>query len=140
MELYIGGYAQGKCNYVCGKHNTKNVRVVEPKEYERTLCGVTTEHVVIWNHFHLWIRLLMERKAGAVLTWEDMANFCQKIDELEHNGAKVILISDEVGCGVVPMQAQDRRYRESVGRLLTQFAKKAEHVERILCGMGQKIK
>ena len=51
-----------------------------------------------------------------------------------------IIICDEIGNGIVPIDPFEREYRERVGRILVQLAKRAEEVERIICGIGQKIK
>ena len=51
-----------------------------------------------------------------------------------------IIICDEIGNGIVPVEAFEREYRERTGRILIQLAKKAEEVERVICGIGQKIK
>ena len=51
-----------------------------------------------------------------------------------------ILISDEIGNGIVPMDAFEREYREQTGRILIELAKEAEEVIRVICGIGQKIK
>ena len=50
------------------------------------------------------------------------------------------IISDEIGNGIVPMDAFEREYRERTGRILVDLANKAEEVERVICGLGQKIK
>ena len=41
-----------------------------------------------------------------------------------------VLTADEVGCGVVPMDAFERQYRETTGRILCGIAKKADTVYR----------
>ena len=51
-----------------------------------------------------------------------------------------ILICDEVGNGIVPMDPFERRYREEVGRILIKVAQRASRVERVTCGLGQRIK
>ena len=51
-----------------------------------------------------------------------------------------ILISDEIGNGIIPLEAFEREYRERMGRILILLAKRAEEVERVICGIGQKIK
>ena len=50
------------------------------------------------------------------------------------------IICDEVGNGIVPMDAFEREYRERLGRFLIEVAKRADRVERIMCGIGQRIK
>ena len=52
----------------------------------------------------------------------------------------VILICDEVGGGIVPIEKKDRIYREAVGRALCSAVKKSDRVERIMCGIGQCLK
>ena len=59
--------------------------------------------------------------------------FCQ-----EHPNA--IVISNEVGAGVVPMEASDRAFLEAVGRALCSIAQEAERVTRCVCGIGVRIK
>ena len=52
----------------------------------------------------------------------------------------LVIISDEVGNGVVPLQKEDRIYRDLVGNLLIGIASKAERVDRIICQIPQQIK
>ena len=61
-------------------------------------------------------------------------------DMLLEKNPNMILISDEVGYGVVPVDAFDRDYRESVGRVCTQLAAKCSKVTRVVCGIGTVIK
>lgn len=51
-----------------------------------------------------------------------------------------IVICDELGCGVVPLDAEDRAWRERTGRLCCQLAQKAAQVERIFCGLPMRLK
>lgn len=51
-----------------------------------------------------------------------------------------VLIADEIGCGIVPMDAFSRSYREVTGRICCQLAGKAQEVWRVTAGIGQRIK
>ena len=51
-----------------------------------------------------------------------------------------IILCDEVGCGIVPLERAEREYRELVGRIQILLAERAVSVERIICGISQKIK
>ena len=53
---------------------------------------------------------------------------------------EVILICDEVGCGVVPVDPAQRARREAVGRLCCRLAQRAARVERIFCGLPMVLK
>ncbi|MBQ8507415.1 MAG: bifunctional adenosylcobinamide kinase/adenosylcobinamide-phosphate guanylyltransferase [Clostridia bacterium] len=55
-----------------------------------------------------------------------------------HPGA--IVVSNEVGYGVVPVDPADRAWREAVGRAMCILAQQAEAVTRVVCGIGVRIK
>ncbi|RGZ00592.1 bifunctional adenosylcobinamide kinase/adenosylcobinamide-phosphate guanylyltransferase [Clostridium sp. AM58-1XD] len=52
----------------------------------------------------------------------------------------VVIIMDEIGYGIVPQDAQERRYREAAGRTGQFLAARAEEVYRVVAGIGQRIK
>ena len=56
----------------------------------------------------------------------------------EHPDA--VVIANEIGCGVVPIDKNDRAWREAAGRALCVLAQKAETVTRVVCGIGVRIK
>ena len=51
-----------------------------------------------------------------------------------------IIICDELGCGVVPLERTDRAWREHTGRLCCQIAEQADRVDRIFCGIPMQLK
>ena len=51
-----------------------------------------------------------------------------------------ILICQDIFCGVVPMGAENRRWRQNTGRLCQYLAKEADQVIRIFCGWEQRLK
>ena len=51
-----------------------------------------------------------------------------------------ILIMDDVSSGLVPMNAEDRAYREMCGRLTCFLAREADEVYRVFCGLPQRLK
>lgn len=113
LKLYMGGFAQGKYAYVM-----------------RTNPGAQSGEIPVINHFHLWVkeRLSLGQDPGAAL------------QELLERHPDCIIISDEVGNGIVPVAREERLYRETLGRLLIQIAERADRVERVICGLGQRIK
>lgn len=54
--------------------------------------------------------------------------------------SKRAVVCEEVGCGVVPIDAFERRWREEVGRACQALAAHAERVERICCGIPMVLK
>ena len=51
-----------------------------------------------------------------------------------------VVLCDEVGCGVVPLAAEERAWREAVGRLCCALADEAALVVRVTAGLPQVIK
>lgn len=51
-----------------------------------------------------------------------------------------ILICEDIFCGVVPLEAQNRAWRQATGRLCQYLSKEAAQVSRIFCGLEQRIK
>lgn len=127
MKLVIGGCAQGKLDYVLQKYDMDASKIWDgeiPKN-----IGEQKEPVVI-NHLHNWIK---SRIAQGGCPEEEIRTFVEHYPDC-------VIISDEVGNGIVPIEAFEREYRERTGRILVNLAKKAEEVERVICGIGQKIK
>ena len=51
-----------------------------------------------------------------------------------------VVAANEVGAGVVPMEKEERVFREAVGRVLCLIAERSETVVRCVCGIGVRIK
>ena len=116
--MIIGGAYQGKTEYA-------------KKEYPDLIweegSSLSAEGVL---NFHEFIR--REIKAGREVS--DLA------EALIRKNPKVVLVSQEVGYGVVPIDAFDRKYREAVGRVCTRLAAYSHKVTRVACGIGMVIK
>lgn len=125
MELYVGGRCQGKLEYVLAKQNEKII-LADGEAYPLE----SPENADILNHFHLLVRRLVSQD-------RDISGYVQEI--LAKN-PQITIICDEVGMGIVPADAFERRYREEVGRCCCMLAGKADHVERIVCGRGMVLK
>ena len=80
--------------------------------------------------FHEFVKRWLEQGKS----WEELASLI-----LEEN-RDLILICDEIGCGLVPVDAFEREYRESTGRVMNALAEQAERVDRVVCGIGRRIK
>lgn len=111
MELIVGGSFQGKSNYAEKNYEEKN----------------------LWKNFHLYVKEQLSKGKSA----EEIGNEIQK--RISDN-PDLVIISNELGCGVIPLEKSDRDYREITGRLLCEIADKAEKVFRITCGIPVRIK
>ncbi|MEO0380971.1 MAG: bifunctional adenosylcobinamide kinase/adenosylcobinamide-phosphate guanylyltransferase, partial [Pseudomonadota bacterium] len=54
--------------------------------------------------------------------------------------APVIVVSNEVGQGIVPENALARRFREAQGRLNIALAEQADHVVHVVAGLSRSLK
>lgn len=61
-------------------------------------------------------------------------------DQLMEKNPSIVLVSTEIGCGVVPMDRKVRQYRETVGRICTTLAGFSHTVHRVQCGISHTIK
>ena len=120
MRLYVGGKSQGKTEYV--KAQTGLTAVGADMSMALTSPAI--------NGFHNIIREVIN--AGL-----DADDYTAKLIKLNPD---VVIISDEVGMGIVPVDKHERVWREAVGRALCVIAREAEVVERVICGIGVKIK
>ncbi|MGX8697866.1 MAG: bifunctional adenosylcobinamide kinase/adenosylcobinamide-phosphate guanylyltransferase [Prevotella sp.] len=60
--------------------------------------------------------------------------------DLQALKAKDVVICCEVGLGVVPIDADERAWRELVGRTCAQLAAEAEQVVRMVCGIPIRLR
>lgn len=59
---------------------------------------------------------------------------------LREQNPGIVIVCREIGYGIVPMDAFEREYRETVGRVMTELAALSEEVHRVVCGIGTVIK
>lgn len=139
MKLIIGGLAQGKLHYVLQKEGNEQCILFDgvlPEEgqiQEAWKEASGEEKTLIINHFHDVVKRELAKNRTPEELEADVMEFMEKHPE-------VILICDEIGNGIVPMDAFERTYREQTGRILIRLAQKADEVVRVLCGIGQRIK
>ncbi len=110
MILVIGGSYQGKTEYALK----------------------TFEEARFFNQAHLFIKKRLSEG-------RNQADIYAELKAITSDGQWVI-IADEIGNGVVPMDEADRTYREVAGRILIELAKEADEVHRVILGIGQRIK
>lgn len=130
MNLIIGGAYQGKKDYAREKYHMEESAIWQGD------CPVPEGERFCINGLHNIIRKKMESGGYGQPQQEILSD----IRRLIHKIPNVIIISDEVGCGIVPLDKGEREYRECVGRILCELAKEADTVERVHCGIGQVIK
>jgi adenosylcobinamide kinase / adenosylcobinamide-phosphate guanylyltransferase len=119
----------------------------ETVEEELDLAGVLTRDqrhaVVLVDCVTLWINNLMYRAAqsGGDVTEDDVARHCGPVlDAAAARRGAVLLVTNEVGWGVVPENPQARRFRDLVGRANQLLAARADRVTLVACGIPLHLK
>lgn len=129
MKFVIGGQYSGKLNYTLKLFNLLEEQVASGEESD--IDQLIKSSVI--NNFHLLIkRLLIED--------DNAENVINKINSILEKNKNVIIISNEIGYGIVPIDKFDRKYRELVGRICCNIAREATEVHRVISGIGEKIK
>ena len=110
MIFVIGGAHQGKTEYVREKYGA---------EYK------------VMDDYHLVVKEQLNTGRNPIVEAEKI---------LTDSFDNLVIISNELGCGIVPSDSFQREYREVNGRVNCMLAKEAEQVIRVICGIGNRIK
>ena len=103
------------------------------REYEVLLVDCVT----------LWVNNVMyhAEQAGHAVLEQEVAETCRDwLATARQRNGTVILVTNEVGLGVVPDNALARRYRDLVGRANQSIAAAAETVTLVTCGIPWHLK
>lgn len=126
MILVTGGAFQNK------KQTAGRLFGIEEKEF---LDGNSCELTEVFSgkaieKFHLYLKRCIE--AG-----EDLQTLTEKIIE---KNPHVLIVTDEIGYGIVPIVKEERLWREQTGRVCCRLAAQAETVVRVVAGIPTVIK
>ena len=124
MILYVGGTAQGMEDAV-RKRFEKRTRIIS-------------------NLDEILRSYLSQKLSEGSFTLRDAASsayeWTEKLCSGENDEELLVITCREVGCGVIPMEEEEMLWRELVGRIQVELAKRAEEVVRVCCGIPQRIK
>lgn len=126
MVFVIGGEAQGKLAYV------KRAFLLE--EHEISWGDSSQEEEISTSRcfygVHLYIRKLLQEGRSPE----------EAIQALAKSFRGEVMVTQEIGCGIVPLLPEDRLWREKTGRACCMLAEQAERVIRIIAGIPIVIK
>ncbi len=108
----------------------------EPVEIVTKLKKIDKNYgVILIDCLTLWTSNLIERRGGKE---EEYFNELYKwLRDVNHN---VVIVTNEVGLGIVPGNPIARKYRELLGRLNQGIVKIADEVYLVIAGLSMKLK
>lgn len=126
MRFIFGGAYSGKTAFALDESGLALQDVVSGADC--SLCG--EQGIKILNGLHLLVKRLLTCRKDPFLF----------LDRLIKENPDIIIISDEIGSGIVPLEAEERLWREAAGRLCCEAVRRAQRVDRLLCGVPQRLK
>jgi adenosylcobinamide kinase / adenosylcobinamide-phosphate guanylyltransferase len=105
--------------------------VEEPLELAGAIVDADPEAFVIVDCLSFWVANLLERGDGDAEVEQRAADAAARAAARE---PPTVVVSNEVGMGVVPASAAGRAYRDLLGRTNTIWAERAAQVELIVAG------
>lgn len=126
MILIVGGAFQGKLDYACRLTGYRKEDFLDGRAcLEQEIFGAKGI-----CYFHEYIKNRMKEGRNCL----DLA------EQLLMKNPDLVIVTNELGYGIVPLEPFDRSWRETVGRVCTGLAKGADRVDRVVCGLGAVLK
>jgi adenosyl cobinamide kinase/adenosyl cobinamide phosphate guanylyltransferase len=105
--------------------------IEEPLELLDALATVPPEHTVILDCLTLWVSNLLER--GVVPS--DVEVRARGLSDAGcSRPGRTVVVTNEVGLGIVPGDVDTRTFRDLLGRVNATFASAAEHAALVVAG------
>ena len=110
-------------------------RLIEaPRDLADAISGAPAGSAVLVDCLTLWLSNLM-------LADVDIDAGTHRLDDaLARARGPIVLVSNEVGCGIVPDNALARRFRDAQGRLNQRIAARADRVVLMVAGLPLVVK
>lgn len=109
--------------------------IEEPDDLEGVIAReAMQDRVLLVDCLTLWVTNLMMAEADIE------ARFLALLDALSGVSGPVVLVSNEVGLGIVPDNKMARDFRDYAGRLNQEVAARADHVWFIAAGLPLSLK
>ena len=117
--------------------------IEETVDLERVLGDVVRHDVVLIDCLTLWISNLLHHfmDQGIHLTEDHVSQLCRKVLLVSKKAlGTVIMVTNEVGMGIVPVNPLARKYRDLLGRCNQVMAQGADEVIFMISGIPMRIK
>lgn len=126
MKFITGGAYQGKRNFAINRLNIDEKYICDGNVFD--INKIFNSKCI--DNYHIFIKNLVLKDINPV---EFTENLLMKNKD-------IVIIMNEIGCGIVPVDKNERFWREMCGKCGCIIAEKAETVIRVVCGTGVVIK
>lgn len=128
MKLVIGGAEQGKREVACRLFGCELSDFADGRSCD--LTAIESCRAISCFHMYLLRRLRAEGQLDADTFAEEL---CRVNPEL-------LIVSDEIGYGIVPIEKEQRVWRELTGRVCCRLADFSDTVVRVVAGIPTVLK
>jgi adenosylcobinamide kinase/adenosylcobinamide-phosphate guanylyltransferase len=145
MQFVTGGAFNGKSNWVRAYNQISEGSTSWVSAYRKETLPLSLDYlddnVVVIEGIEQWIKeLLAESEAEAVRgKWQALLGKWQ-IWENAKQGRMVILIGSDLTKGIVPIEAENRVWRDVTGRIFQDTVSICDRVELIWYGINKRLK
>jgi adenosyl cobinamide kinase/adenosyl cobinamide phosphate guanylyltransferase len=110
-------------------------RTIEPEaDLARAVARANAGDVVLLDSLTLWVASCLEGGIDVNAAWRAVS------DELAARATPSVIVSDEVGLGIVPVTELGRRFRDEIGVLHQRVAANAAVVVLLVAGLPVTLK
>ena len=125
MIIVFGGAYQGKTDFV-----KERFGLADDDIFECTEDGLFDLDRKAVSHLE---RFILKR----IRDGNEVFGYFEEIaDKLKDK----IIICDDIYCGVVPIEKEQRLWRDNVGKQMQIFCREADEVYRVYCSLGERLK
>lgn len=126
MILIVGGAYQGKTEYAIKNYGIDKTDIADGETFDFNNTG----GIKCVSNYHQTVRSFIENCTDPI----------EISEKLIEKNPDIIIIMNEIGNGIVPIEKSERIWREQTGKTGCFLAERADEVIRVTCGCGVKIK
>ena len=126
LTLIFGGAYQGKLAYALEYFGLNNSEIYH---CSNECVSVPGGKKIIYE-IDRWILALIQADA----------NITENVSKFTASNNDTIVICNDISCGIVPIDAKMRKWREETGRAMAVLARQSDEVIRLFCGIPSRVK
>lgn len=145
MHFVTGGAFNGKSKWVgefyqLGETPNLWISAYRGEAFPEGTAGWEGNHAVVLEGVELWLKSMAGTSAPRIREqWKSLLHVWRNWEK-EDQRRRLILIGSDITKGIVPIDAEERKWRDAAGWVFQDTAAAAEQVDMIWYGIRQKLK